>query len=541
MSIGDGLGRLTTPTGPQTPQTPPPPAGYILPDHVSATFLNVRRLGKGPAEQLADGEKECRLVACWMAALGWTSSDVVAAIEEREAGRAHVTKSPWTLALWEGRFDEAASWLTLGHYLVFGTAPGSSGGTARRTAEAINFGTQPSGLPNLSAENLRSYLSKVAVAQASVGGRHARTDRLVFRSMVSIAERARTIAPAPGVRRLAREICMSTDAVIASLRRLAAAGFISPLPSLKGQSTAYVLRAPAEGDRTRPTSHYLSPSRPDSSWSDRDTLSAGHPAFHRSALGKTGYDLLACLIVERPCTDEEWWTVAGVHRRTFYRLKPKLCGSDSWRPLVAHAEGGWHLVDPAALRVALDQVAESFGTDQLVRRRDERFQSERSGFGGWQIRRLPGAYKALDSVRAVDTDTGEVLLVSELVDRYGNPLSPASEEIEPPTFGEGFDGVSAPSPVLQLVQTERTDPTVTELETRSAAHCAACGTPTHERDESADLPWHAGCAMPGWLVRYHERQGLHVAVERRSDPPPIVDRFGDDRLDVAPARTLVAA
>ena len=400
--------------------------GYRLPAPIQAAFLDVGSL-KFPTFELGRNEKSKRLVAAWMAALGWTVDDVEEALTLREAGRRTKHGRP---GFWEGvRRREAVESLTLGRYLVFGEVPEESP-TARWTLSAIKYGTTPGGIPNLTAIDLDDYLTGVVAARSALGG--IQSDRLVLAAMAEIAKKAGTIVPSPGVRRLMHAVGMGSEAVIAALARLEAHGFLAVLSKGKGGTTRYMVRAPwSVRTETTLISSDTEVSRSNTSCSAPDTIRVGHPAFHRDALGKKAFELLHCLVGSRPTTDDEWRAHAGVSRSTFYRLKPALLGLTSdneWQSLVVETESGWELNDPTTVKQALNDVAKAYRTVQLHERRDVRIQKERDGYGAWRIRDLVG-FRAINSHQAVDCN-GRIWRIDDLIDELGNP-KPIVESTSP--------------------------------------------------------------------------------------------------------------
>ena len=208
-----------------------------LPTHIFKEFLDVEHVKGCLSLGLGSSEKSKRLVASWMVTLGWIADDVLAAIQERANGR---TARWGTADFWHGcARDEALQYLTLGRYLVHGEKP-ELGPDSWLTMNAISYGTTPGGIPHLQSQHLDMYLSDVVARRAVLGG--LRSDRLTLTALADIARGSGTVAPSPGIRRLAAAVGMGRETVIAALRRLTADGFVAVVGT--GRPTRYILRSP---------------------------------------------------------------------------------------------------------------------------------------------------------------------------------------------------------------------------------------------------------------------------------------------------------
>jgi hypothetical protein len=315
---------------------------------------------------------------CWAHHLRWTRTNLEALAEclARHGGTPDV-----------GRYDAAA-------------AIHRVDGGFRRKWDGSTVEDKPD-LPSLTSEQSDEYLTTALMhAHAHAwAGRTAPTDRAVYCGVVSIANGLEypPITPSASVRQLAQCTGLHPDTVGRSLSRLTATGYLHRIENAAGLNAAgYLIRWPVSAlSGTQSSSFGLG--RDSCGLASAPSIGHDHPAFHRSALGKSAHRLLAVLATEGPLQDKEWFTAAGVSRRTFYKLKPRLVGHRSDPALVERSESGWvvrtdlsdRLNDVGNLPAVLPyRYTSATSTAQLHAARDQRFQRERMGHVHFRARQM---------------------------------------------------------------------------------------------------------------------------------------------------------
>jgi len=449
-----------------------------------------------PVETLTTDQRSAVHVACWLAYLRLDVIDVLALTDAREAAAGRPVPAPNEApALWWGgwnqRQDDYAEVLELGRWYVFGD---TSPSPCHAVKAALDDGLQPTGVPSLSADDLRQYLDEVLDGHRStVAGRNAITDRRVLGAVCDVAFTARTLEPGAGVRRLTERLSDAEQAVAAALKRLSRDGFLLPVAlSGAGNETRYLItgRKP-----TLPDPSHLDISSPLGSIKKCDELGsvrADHPAFHRSALGPTRLELLRVLVACRPSSNREWSTLAGVSERQFYKLLKGLNGTAGLPPVVTQTNGGWELV--AEIDRLLDAVAEECGTAGVHDRRRDRHRRERRGHAEYLVRQLPERFQVTEDAKVLNTSTGELLRAAQLVDRMGRPL--------PAVGGEQETRPQAPAAVASAAAPPLTI-------------CVGCGWTATTVEPSSGAVLHNHCTVPAWIARHlRNTYGIEIPTHR---------------------------
>jgi len=366
--------------------------------------------------------------------------------------------------------------------------------------------------PKLPTGDIAEYLEAVdADARRSVWrGRTGGSDRAVFLYLVEHGLRGPSVTMTPlGPHRTISEATTLTRATVRiAISRLMASGHLAVAVPADGlAATSYIVRWPVSEDRGAVIVPCVTGSK--RYWNRQNYMGRlthpGHPAFHRSCLGQTGYRLLEALANSQGFrTDEEWWTAAGIQRRTFYEHKPGLTRLNSSALAERRAEG-WRLAHDWF--VALDRIAEGVGAVDLVARRRDTSARERLDFPIYLARRA-----------GVDLDRFEILDTSRTIDRRSGEIIATSAVL----------AGQLPDRQLEPVRSDRADPnhpvplaTMGSRDPRPA-HCRACGRSTTSREPVSGLPWCRGCLIPEWLARIELASG-HQIPDHLIKPKPRPD------------------
>ncbi|WP_162941536.1 hypothetical protein [Desertimonas flava] len=250
--------------------------------------------------------------------------------------------------------------------------------------------------PTLTVGQTVEYLE---AAQASAD-LDRQTDRQILETVIRLAHTLNrpSIELPVSIRQLEMASGYRSRAIRLSLGRLQALGYLKQTRPARGAfAPSYLIRCPVHAPKITAWQDQDSPDRspasagpPPSTVSPVSRLSMqcgpyetlqGHPAFHRTALGKSGQAILTFLLAEPEArTAQQIQAGAKVSKPTFHRMAKQMLRTEDW-PAVLVKEGQTYRPVPN-LPDVLDQIAAIGEVTPLERhrRRDAQIERERESW-----------------------------------------------------------------------------------------------------------------------------------------------------------------